>query len=70
MSTYYLLVVVGDLEPFTIGPFKTEWGRDRRARRERDERGDEDGIYALDIGPGGQPYVRAYANYFFSVPQS
>jgi len=44
---WFVLHVVGDIEPELKGPFLTEFGMEKAARRLKEEVGDEDGIYWL-----------------------
>ena len=49
MKKYYLVMVWGDVEPELFGPFPTPLGRDKVAREIQEDRGDEHGLYLLDI---------------------
>jgi hypothetical protein len=61
-TKYYLLQVIGDVEPVLHGPFDTDEARDAHARLLRDEdRSDlKDGLYQLDVDAHGVPAVNAY----------
>jgi hypothetical protein len=64
---WYVLVVAGDVEPTTYGPFDTEAERDdwaRRYRREQDNEG-RDGVFALDVREDGRPMTFPYSAAFF-----
>lgn len=61
---YYLLIVEGDIEPFLIGAFRTAAERDCRAFKEKRKRGDEDGIFMLNVPDRGHPKVDAYSGGF------
>ncbi len=63
MIEYYLVVVYNDIEPSLHGPFKSELWRDIEARRLRKSRGDEDGIYPMDIRDG-KPDIYTYSGGF------
>ena len=65
MVQFYLLVVVGDVEPELRGPFDTEEERDGVAFDYRRDNGDEDGLFPLDILPDCTPRVGSYTNGFF-----
>ena len=49
-TLYYVLQVVGDVDPVLHGPYKTNAGRDRKAKRLRKECNEDlkDGLYPLD----------------------
>jgi len=61
---YYVLEVLGDLEPTLHGPYQTAAGRDRKARalRAADD-SQENGIYRLDVDvtAGGAAKVDSYS---------
>ena len=60
-TRYYLLHIWGDVEPSILGPYRTEAGRDRKARelRQEDSEG-RHGIFVLDISIRGVPKARSY----------
>jgi hypothetical protein len=58
-TLYYLLIVEGDVEPLLLGPYKSFYSRDRRARAEKATRGDHDGIFWLDV-TNNKPKVGAF----------
>jgi hypothetical protein len=63
---FYLMVVLGDVEPEIRGPFATAEGRDADAVTHR--RGDpsmRDGLYMLDVDANGKPTIGAYSGGFF-----
>lgn len=62
---YYLLIIWNDVEPDVAGPYFTTEHRDNRAYCLRKERGENTGIYKLDINNKGNPYISAYSNRFF-----
>lgn len=59
----YLVVVVGDVDPYLKGPFKSDATRLAAARRYRkEEDGDlNDGMYRLDIDAKGRPTIGAFS---------
>lgn len=57
----YLLVVVGDVEPELMGPYKSDALRLQAARTWRQEKGDEDGIFRIDVGPYSSLNVRSFS---------
>lgn len=60
----YLLVILGDVEAETRGPYKTHALRNAAARRFRRREGAEHGIHGLDI-VDGKPEVWDYSGGFF-----
>lgn len=49
-TKYYVLHIEGDVTPELVGPYKTEKGRDGKAKRMRSEMGDPpDGLFRLDV---------------------
>jgi hypothetical protein len=58
---FYLLHIVGDVDPDLHGPYPTERIRDNTARRLKRRCGDEDGLFRLDIDSAGHPSVEPYA---------
>ena len=61
-AEHYLLHIVGDVEPDLHGPYPTQTVRDETARRIRAGRGDRDGLYRLDLDPGGCPLMSPYGS--------
>lgn len=61
---FYLFVTWGDVEPEVIGPFPSEDARNDKAKEIRQEEGDENGIFMLDI-VDGKPETYAYSGGFF-----
>ena len=47
----FLIVVHSDLEPSVQGPFESEAARFAFAKKNRDDYGDRDGLFPLDINP-------------------
>ena len=60
----HLLFIWGDVEPELHGPFVSDAARDQEARQLRAERGDDHGIYPLDI-VNGMPEVGTYSGSLF-----
>ncbi len=58
----YLVIVVGDVDPYLQGPYKTDATRLAAARRYRkNDDGDlSDGMYRLDIDAKGRPSIGAF----------
>ena len=63
---YYVVVMRGDIEPELHGPFGSQRARDRAAWEYRAEHGDDDGIFALDIGGKVHVDMWAYSGGFFA----
>lgn len=69
---YYLLHIIGDIEPEILGPYVTAGLRDEAAKKLREK--DESGIFMLDIvAKRGHaiptiPKVFAYSAGFFAKP--
>jgi hypothetical protein len=64
---YYLLVMVGDVEPHLSEPFQSEEERDKAAwdyRAEKDLEG-RDGLFKLDVPKGAALFLAAYSAGFF-----
>lgn len=66
-SKFYVLQIIGDVEPHLHGPYATEEERDAMARKTRAECDDDlpDGIYAATI-QNGQLEVDSYSGAFFA----
>jgi hypothetical protein len=64
-TPYYLLTVIGDVEPELAGPFSTEDERDAAARAHKAENGDKDGIFWLDAHSLLDLRVGFYSGGFF-----
>lgn len=64
---YFLLIVEGDVEPIAKGPYESDEARDRAAINEKRERGDQDGIYWLNVSERGLPFTGSYSGKFFEV---
>jgi hypothetical protein len=59
---YFLLIIEGDITPIVFGPFKSAEARDERAVIEKRRRGEQDGIFRIQVRrdrPEVVPY-RAY----------
>ena len=69
---FYLLHIIGDIEPEIRGLYKSEETRDRAALLLKKKVGDEDGIFMLDMVTKRKwciptiPKVRVYSAAFFS----
>lgn len=61
--TPYLLVVYGDCDPDTMGPFETPEARDQKAREIR-QKSDKDGVYGMDVVEPKAPSIWPYSNAF------
>lgn len=63
----YVLEIEGDIEPTLRGPYKDTDTRDRAAKRLRvKDRGQENGIFALDLIRNGKVRVWAYSAGFLA----
>jgi hypothetical protein len=62
-ATPYLLIMEGDCEPETLGPFETPEARDQKAREIR-RRSDRDGVYGMDVVEPGKPDIWPYSGSF------
>ena len=62
---YYLIMVWGDVEPGTYGPYPTEEKREEAAKELRREHGDKHGIYAADVEDNGELTVYTFSGAFF-----
>lgn len=61
--TPYLLVMRGDCEPETMGPFETPQARDQKAREIR-QKSDRDGVYGMDVVEPKAPSIWPYSGAF------
>lgn len=62
----YLVFVEDCVEPEIMGPYINPDARDAAAHKLRRERGDNHGIYMLDLDLlTGAPYIVAYSGKFF-----
>ena len=61
---WYLLHVVGDVEPELKGPYLTEFGMEKAARRLKEKVGDTDGIFWL-FQEGSRVDTGAFPGGFF-----
>lgn len=61
----YLFITEYDVCPMTKGPFKSEGGRTKAARRYKKGHGDRDGIFVLNVYPNGRVETYAYSGRFF-----
>lgn len=64
---YYLLQVVGDVEPQLHGPYSSTLMRDREALRIRMSEGDRDGLYKVSVDERGRPSVDSYLSMEFEL---
>lgn len=64
---FYVIQVVGDVDPKVHGPYKTQGRQSRAAKRIRAADTDEpkDGIYWADVSSHGELTMGAYSNGFF-----
>jgi len=62
---YYVLEIIGDIEPVLHGPYKTTAMRDKIAKRLRYNREQESGLYPLDVTKGAKVTVDSYSGGFF-----
>jgi hypothetical protein len=60
IGEYYLLRIAGDAGPDLHGPYPAKEVRDDAARRIQAGRGDEGGLFGLEVSAGGVPMVRPY----------
>lgn len=59
---HYLIVVYGDIEPITKGPYATPKTLLRAALKARkDDPNKENGIFWLDIAKNGKPKIGAWS---------
>lgn len=58
---YYLLAMLGDVDPYLIGPFGSEDTRTAAAKTHRENSGDEDGLYRLTVDKGNAIDVNTFA---------
>jgi hypothetical protein len=65
MKKYYIIQVVGDVEPVLHGPYKKESEQDKAAKQLRLENGDADGIYHAKASKTGKLSVGSYTALFF-----
>jgi len=63
---FFVLQVVGDIEPKLHGPYASQKARDKMAKRLRKETAGEDGIFRLDVRADGRPEVCAYSAGFMT----
>lgn len=62
---WFILHVVGDVEPELVGPFITEFGMEKAARKLKSQVGDSDGIYWL-INNKGRLRTGSWCSGFFT----
>lgn len=65
-AKHYAIVMYGDVEPNTYGPYKTTEERDKKALSHRELHGDEDGIYWARVTEKGELEIGAYSGAFFN----
>lgn len=66
MKYYYLLIIVGDVEPELRGPFENELARDQAAKEYRGQ-DDEfpDGVFLMQTDSQIKPEIDTLAGDFF-----
>jgi len=70
---YYLLKIIGDVEPELPGPFPNEAERDKKALKHRKNDPEmKDGLFSLDLEPAFLPIinVKSYSNAFFELSKT
>jgi len=65
-APFYVLVVMDNIEPELHGPYPTWKVRDEHAKRLKEERGYEHGVFWLDTPPTGLAETGSYASAFFN----
>ncbi len=67
MREYYVLQIIGDVEPVIHGPFDCEADRDSVALslRAQDDGDLKDGLYPMEIDDCYAPHVDTYSGAFF-----
>lgn len=60
----YLIIIIGDVQPFIRGPYKSEKHRDIAAKSAGLKY--KNGIFKLDI-TNGKPNMEAYSHGYFSA---
>jgi len=66
MKFYWLIIVIGDVEPHLHGPYPNEDTRDKWAKHHRSNDPEKkDGIYKLTTWGGGFPTIDSYSGGFF-----
>jgi len=67
MSKFFVLQIIGDVEPVVHGPYECEADRDSVALSLRAEDGGDlkDGIYPMEIDRHGAVQVDTYSGGFF-----
>jgi len=63
-TEYYLIRVLGDVEPFIQGQYNSDEERLKRAQEIRKTDGDHDGLYRLNIVDGKPEISCFYGNEF------
>lgn len=66
ITTYYVLVMMDDIDPEMFGPFSTKEERDQKARNLRGELGGEHGVHWVDTITTTRTEVGAYSSAFFN----
>ncbi|RQV94821.1 hypothetical protein EH221_07025 [bacterium] len=56
----YLVVIEGDVEPRILAEYATDEKRVEAARKYRQEHGDEDGLFRMDIDENGVPELDSF----------
>lgn len=58
---YYLIAMQGDVDPSLLGPFDDDSQRLQAAKEYRQNEGDDDGLYRLDVPKGVVPVVDTFS---------
>jgi len=70
-GSFYVLEIVGDLEPQLHGPYATEVERDQKAvELRREDPGKRNGLFRLDVSAKAAPDVGPYSGAELSDPRS
>jgi len=64
MKKFYLIDVVGSIDPALLGPFETDAKRDEQARLFHKAQRDDDALFWLDV-KDGEPSIGSYTGEFF-----
>lgn len=63
-TNYYVVHVVGCVDPELVGPYSSRHYRNKKARLIRNNNSDEDAIFWMNVSRGGQVKIGAYSNAF------
>ena len=70
-ASFYVLEIVGDLEPQLHGPYATEEARDQQAvQLRRGDPGKRNGLFRLNVSAKSAPDVGPYSGAELSDPSS